>query len=465
MDPTHASEPTDPFIATIQSRGFRVLERLGETPAGLVYRAQYFSSGPPVVVVLLNAAAGPRPRFATPRPPPEMLEQLQHASRIRHPNVAGVREIGETTEGLVYAVLDAVPGDVLYDVVTTRGTLPPHEAVDLTLQAAAGLRAAHAAGVVHGNLSPDTVVVAEGSDGHALVKLVGFATASMNLGAWGPGSSVEPGAFASPEQAAGGVPDKRGDVYGLAAVLYYMLTGEPPRKGAIPRSVPKGLRSVLRDALATSAADRFETVDQFGEAVQEAMSRLPAGDVSARRVAAIGARLVVIALLTGLGWFLVPKVGPKLAGLRDLARKESVSRWGGRHDVVPSASQTRRPPPGDSVLETADAPKRHQPEGDALRGSDAGGTSGDETPPATSSAPPTRGSSRGAARGSRAEPPTGVALSPFRRAHPWAALPEGRYYFRSSCSLALEAPELIYFRTEEQAQATGREKSTVQGCF
>jgi hypothetical protein len=57
-----------------------------------------------------------------------------------------------------------------------------------------------------------------------------------------------------------------------------------------------------------------------------------------------------------------------------------------------------------------------------------------------------------------------VALSPFRRAHPWAADPEGRFYFPSSCPLALRARELLYFRSEAEAQATGRSRSTAPGC-
>ncbi len=58
----------------------------------------------------------------------------------------------------------------------------------------------------------------------------------------------------------------------------------------------------------------------------------------------------------------------------------------------------------------------------------------------------------------------GVALSPFRRAHPWAAHPKGRFYFPSSCPLALRSPELLYFASVGEAQATGRSRSTEPGC-
>ena len=64
----------------------------------------------------------------------------------------------------------------------------------------------------------------------------------------------------------------------------------------------------------------------------------------------------------------------------------------------------------------------------------------------------------------RGDSDPGVALSPFRRAHPWAAHPKGRFYFPSSCPLALRSRELLYFASEQEAQATGRSRSTEPGC-
>jgi serine/threonine-protein kinase len=381
-----------------------------------------------------------------------VLEQLQRASRIRHPNVAGVREISETSEGVVYAVLDAVAGEPLYDVVTTRRTLPLQEAVDLTLQAAAGLRAAHAAGVTHGNLSPETVVVSEGPDGQSLVKLVGFAPAPAGLGTETAGASMfEPGAFASPELGAGPTRDRRGDIFSLAAVLLYMLTGEPPIKGSTPRSIPKRIRSVLSDALAESPADRFQTVDEFGDALQDAMARLPpTGSGTRRQAAAVGAGLLALGLLAGAGWVLVP-------AMRD---HFGTPTTGGRESRGAPSARPPLAPPADSALETADAPSRR------VRSADAGAVPGEDSSLVRRPTPAGPSAQRRNTSGNRkAAAPPDVALSPFRRSHPWAALPDGRVYFKSSCSLALGAPELIYFDSEEKAQATGREKSTVRGCF
>ena len=459
MDPTQSPEPADPFVATFLSRGLRLLERLGETPAGRVYRAQYFSAEPSVVVVVLNASSGPRPRFATSRPAPEVLAQLQHASRIRHPNVAGVRELCETTEGVVYAVMEAIPGELLSEVVAARGALPLQEAVDLVLQAGAGLRAAHAVGVVHGNLSPDTLVVSEGPDGSPIVKLVGFTPAALGPGeAPGPSAAAFGAAFTSPEQLDGGAPDTRGDVFSLGAVLSYMLTGAPPTDGPLLRSIPKHVRSVLSDALAQSPVERFQTVDEFGDALQEAMTRLPAMGAGARGPRMLATTLVVLALLAGLWWMLGPKVAIHLPTLPMLGRHEAGAPTEGRSDV-PRRPEPRRPlpkPSTEAAVETADAPGGRQLESGAVRSSDTRAASQDDTAPVKQ---PVK-------QPARRQPPAqpDVALSPFRRAHPWAALPDGRFYFRSSCTLALRAPELIYFDSEVKAQATGREKSTVLGC-
>jgi serine/threonine-protein kinase len=323
--------------------------------------------------------------------------------------------------------------------------------------------------VVHGNLSPETVLVSDGPDGQPLVKLVGFASVTAGLATpAGLASMLEPGAFASPEQAAGAAPDRRGDVFSLAAILLYMLTGEPPTKGSIPRSVPKRIRSVLSDmltgepptkgsiprsvpkrirsvlsdALAASLTERFQTVHEFEEALQEAMTQLPpASSGTRRRAAVVGAGLVALGLLAGAAWLLIPAM-----------RDHSGAPTAGRHQS--------RGVPADSALETADAPRRRS------HGSDTGAAPGEDASPVRSQSPagPSAQRRNGPDERKAAAPPD-VALSPFRRSHPWASLPDGRVYFKSSCSLALEAPELIYFDSEEKAQATGREKSTVPGCF
>jgi hypothetical protein len=87
-------------------------------------------------------------------------------------------------------------------------------------------------------------------------------------------------------------------------------------------------------------------------------------------------------------------------------------------------------------------------------------------------APPSKGRERDSTHRSglqsspaKRDATTGAALSPFRQSHPWAAHPDGQVYFRSSCSLALGSGDLLYFKSESEARAAGRTRSTTPGCF
>src|SRR5438128_1958843 len=132
--------------------GIRVRERLGDTPVGELYRAEY----PPrveVAVLLLGSASTDSVALAV------LRQRFRHAIQIQHPNVAAIHELSETHDGLVYVVAECLTGELLCETLARRGALPQGEALDLCLQAAAGLQAAHAARWVHGNLSPETMVL------------------------------------------------------------------------------------------------------------------------------------------------------------------------------------------------------------------------------------------------------------------------------------------------------------------
>src|SRR6185295_10645470 len=101
-----------------------------------------------------------------------LRDRLRSASRIEHPNIARVRAIGETEEETLWVAVDALQGELLTEILKERDVLPPAEAIDLILQVASGLQAAHEVGLVHGNLSPDTILVTRTAEGRPLVKLI-----------------------------------------------------------------------------------------------------------------------------------------------------------------------------------------------------------------------------------------------------------------------------------------------------
>jgi serine/threonine-protein kinase len=249
-----------------------VLQKLSETRLGALYRAEHLDSHDEVELVIL------RPERTGSEPTAEATElvhlrdQLQRAARIKHPNVASLRAMGETEEGAHWAAFDVLRGELLTEILSARDLLPPNEAIDLVLQAASGLQATHEVGIVHGDLSPDTILVTRAADNRRLVKLIGFGL--MQHGAEPFVSGGERSRYAAPERLAGHSPDERSDVFSLGAVLYHLLTGAPPsaeRSEAPP--ISEAARRVLAKALEPLPDYRFQTVAAFARALAGTTSR------------------------------------------------------------------------------------------------------------------------------------------------------------------------------------------------
>lgn len=498
MTPLPPLNQPDPLVGRTLAGGLRVLKRLGETSEGPLYRAEYPQPGPPVALIFLKPLRHPPEPSPAWAPISERLDWVHRASRIRHPNVARVHEVSETPEGMAYAVAEALTGDRLSEILPARGVLHFREAIDVCLQAAAGLSAAHEAGIVHGNISPSTILLAHAADGRRPVKLIGFTLASLAASSRG---------YASPERLDGQPADELNDIFGLGAVLHHLLTGAPP-SGRLARSIPSAVRTVLRKALAVSPDRRFQTIGEFSDALERAAaSRRRTRGVWARRTLVVRATAASLVVAAGL-WIAWSGQQPVVAVAREdletaaspparpvatrarSARPDSVRVARGRADPgAPARAVPARPrpqPPAPRPKPTpASAPK---PAPVALPkaapaplpkaapapppkpvGARLGGAPAPAVPRTEARATPRSDTNVSVSRPTPSAAPRPdsspqAAVSPFRRAHPWAAVPGGRFYFRSGCSLALRAPDLVYFRSEEEARATGRSPSPVPGC-
>jgi serine/threonine-protein kinase len=469
MNPIFPPTESDTLTGRVLPAGLRVLERMGRTGLGSLYRAQY-PAGPPVALTLLDASQGPEGPTAAPAPPDRLVQQLRRACLIRHPNVAGLVEVGETADGRAYAVAEFLTGRLLSDALATHGALPTREAVDICLQAAAGLSAAHEAGVVHADVSPRAILLTEGDDHRPLAKLIRFNLGSNHQVGRGSRGGVDE-RYASPGRVAGSPPTELDDVFGLGAVLHHLLTGAPPGGEAVRAAIPKALRPVVDRALAPTPVSRYPTVAAFADDLTEA------GRVARRRDLALSfhpgvAGAAAAALLAAVAWFGWGR--PWVAGAHARAAQETGMTAGEAPAPAPtrsaalSAAVAKRPErraPSTPAPKTAPVPG---PTATAPLARVVPGPTSAANPVATGVTPkPKRigadsvGSPQRSIRSDSSSP---VAISPFRRAHPWAALPAGRFYFPSSCPLALRSHELLYFASEAEARATGRTRSTQPGC-
>jgi eukaryotic-like serine/threonine-protein kinase len=219
------------------------------------------------------------------------------AAGLNHPNIVSVYDRGEA-EGSYYIVMEYLDGPDLKQVIRRRGTLPPDEAVDATLQILAALHAAHRRDVIHRDIKPQNVMVAE--DGRLKVTDFGIARAGADSGMTEAGSIIGTAQYLSPEQARGEEVTAASDCYAVGIVLYEMLTGRVPFDGeravsvamrqinelpvpprALDPSIPASLDAAVMRALAKRPAERYRTAEEFGRDLLAIRRELAGGETTA----------------------------------------------------------------------------------------------------------------------------------------------------------------------------------------
>lgn len=291
-----------PSAATQQRLGGRYLlrEEVGRGGMAVVHRALDTVLDREVAAKLLH------PHLAT---DPAFLERFRREARaaavLAHPNVVAVHDWGEHEEG-AFLILQLVDGVSLRDVLRSRGTLTPAEALAVLVPAAAGLQAAHDAGLVHRDVKPENLLI--GRDGSVRVTDFGLARAAASAtSTFGPEVLIGSPHYLAPEAVQGAPLDGRADVYGLGVLLFECLTGRPPHNGETPfttavahveRAVPSpsslgadvepAMDAVVLAATDRDPARRTASAAAFARELRAAVGDVrgslpPVGDVAASR--------------------------------------------------------------------------------------------------------------------------------------------------------------------------------------
>lgn len=205
---------------------YRLVKSLGRGGFSEVWQAEDSVLGRAVAVKVFTAPAGQ----------PDLVARFHREARtvagLRHPNVVVVFDAG-VDQDVPYVVMELLAGPSLDGLLAMRGPLPVELALGYAEQAAAGLAAAHAAGVVHRDIKPGNLVL----DSDGTLKVVDFGIASLagaSTSLTATGVTFGTPAYLSPEQAAGRPAEPRSDLYSLGCVLYALLTGDPPFTGEHP---------------------------------------------------------------------------------------------------------------------------------------------------------------------------------------------------------------------------------------
>ena len=204
---------------------YRIDRILGEGGMGIVFAVTHLKLGKKFALKLLKKALARDPETRA-----RFLVEAQAAGQIHHPNVVEITDYTSLPDGSAYMVMEYLDGQPLSRMIKLGGALPALRAVTIVRDVAAGLQAAHEAGVVHRDLKPDNVFVMQKKDGTDLAKILDFGVAKVAGSAKLTRTGMVFGTphYMSPEQASGGAIDARTDVYALGVIMYEMFTGRVP---------------------------------------------------------------------------------------------------------------------------------------------------------------------------------------------------------------------------------------------
>jgi serine/threonine protein kinase len=277
--------------------GFQLEQEIGRGGMAVVYRAQDLELGRVVAVKLLAPELARndvfRKRFAS---------ESRAAAAIDHPHIVPVFAAGES-DGVLYIAMRYVEGRDLRSVLDRRGTLSVTQAVRIAAQIASALDAAHAHNLVHRDVKPGNILVAEGTDAehpeHVYLTDFGLTKKSSSLtGFTTVGQFVGTVDYVAPEQISGKPVDGRCDLYSLGCVVFECLAGAapfqresdlallwahlhdpPPILTEVRPGLPVPLDAVFAKALAKAPDDRYASCADFVMALRAAIAMGAAGSV------------------------------------------------------------------------------------------------------------------------------------------------------------------------------------------
>lgn len=260
------------LVGRVLDDKYRLRGCIGLGGSGAVYKADQIALGRTVAVKILNEDLSRDARLVK-----RFEDEALAASRLNHPNTVSIIDYGQSSDGLLYLVMEYLRGPTLTHLIAKEHPLPAARVLAIVDQILAGVEEAHLAGVIHADLKSDNIIVEQRRTGQDQVKVVDFGIARLvNAPREGEDRNIcGTPEYMAPELIGGAPPSVATDLYAIGIVAYELLTGQTPFVGgsaidiltrqlkqtARPPSevvtVPPAIEQLVMTAISKRPGDRF----------------------------------------------------------------------------------------------------------------------------------------------------------------------------------------------------------------
>ncbi len=253
---------------------YTIVEKLGEGGMGIVYKAHDTKLDRCVAIKFLSAR-----HAVTEQDKTRFIHEARAASALEHSNICAIYEIDETSDGQLFLVMPCYEGTPLNEKIE-KGPLLVNEAIDIAIQIADGLHAAHEKGIVHRDIKSSNIFIT--SKGQVKVMDFGLARSAGMTQLTRTGITVGTVPFMSPEQVRGDQVDHQTDIWSFGVVLYEMITGRMPFRGGYNEAIlyqilnedpepisnlrpdiPVELERIVMKAMHKEPGERYQEIDEI----------------------------------------------------------------------------------------------------------------------------------------------------------------------------------------------------------
>ena len=269
---------------------YELVQMLGQGGMGIVFEARHLQLDRRVALKFLRIEMAKDPNMAK-----RFLREARAAASIGSEHIVEVVDVGETSDGEPYMVMEYLEGTDLSKLVEQQGMFPPQRAANLVIQLCHALAAAHSKGIIHRDIKPENAIIEQRIDGTERLKVLDFGLVKFRKAAEGQtanltatGATMGTPYYMAPEQALGQKDlDQQVDVYSTGVVLFQLLTGalpfdgetyaeilvkaatkEPLRPREVRPDLPEALEAVVLKAIAREREERFHSALELAQAIE-----------------------------------------------------------------------------------------------------------------------------------------------------------------------------------------------------